>query len=100
MGGQRTRLVGAIRAYTEGSEYAFEMRTFAPGVGVAEDPVCGSMNASIGQWLIETTGVRSYRVSQGQSLGRAGEITITSESNGTVWAGGGTTTCFHGTATI
>lgn len=41
-------MVGAIGAYPAGSEFAFEMRTFAPGVGVAEDPVCGSMNASVG----------------------------------------------------
>lgn len=47
-----TAMVGAIGAYPEGSEHAFEMRTFAPGVGVAEDPVCGSMNASVGQWLM------------------------------------------------
>ncbi|MEU9291789.1 PhzF family phenazine biosynthesis protein [Streptomyces sp. NPDC048275] len=40
-----TAMVGAIGAYPEGSEHDFEMRTFAPGVGVAEDPVCGSMNA-------------------------------------------------------
>jgi len=32
-----TAMVGAIGAYPDGSEYAFEMRTFAPGVGVAED---------------------------------------------------------------
>ena len=46
-----TAMVGAIGAYPDGSEHAFEMRTFAPGAGVAEDPVCGSMNASVGQWL-------------------------------------------------
>ncbi|WP_366915425.1 PhzF family phenazine biosynthesis protein, partial [Bifidobacterium crudilactis] len=40
------------------------MRTFAPGVGVAEDPVCGSMNASVGQWLIGTGAVPgAYKVS-------------------------------------
>ncbi|MGW4045488.1 PhzF family phenazine biosynthesis protein [Streptomyces sp. NPDC004721] len=36
-------MVGAIGAYTEGSEHNFEMRTFAPGAGVPEDPACGSM---------------------------------------------------------
>ena len=40
-------MVGAIGAYPDGSEHAFEVRTFAPGLGVAEDPVCGSMNASV-----------------------------------------------------
>jgi PhzF family phenazine biosynthesis protein len=50
-------MVGAIGAHPIGSEHAFEMRTFAPGVGVVEDPVCGSMNASNGQWLTRTGAV-------------------------------------------
>lgn len=92
-------MVGAIGAYPEGSEYAFEMRTFAPRVGVAEDPVCGSMNASVGQWLTSTGAVTGeYRVSQGSKLGRAGDITITPEASGGVWVGGATTTLFRGTA--
>ncbi|MCI1641894.1 MAG: PhzF family phenazine biosynthesis protein [Actinomyces sp.] len=94
-------MVGAIGAYPEGSEHAFEMRTFAPGVGVVEDPVCGSMNASVGQWLTRTGEVTgSYRVSQGTKLGRAGDITITPDETGTVWVGGATTTLFRGTALI
>lgn len=94
-------MVGAIGAYPEGSAYAFEMRTFAPGVGVVEDPVCGSMNASVGQWLLRTGGVDgAYRVSQGARLGRAGEISITPDEAGTVWVGGATTTLFRGTATL
>lgn len=77
------------------------MRTFAPGVGIVEDPVCGSMNASVGQWLTRTGEVPStYRVSQGTRLGRAGDITITADDDGTVWVGGGTTTCFRGAAEI
>jgi hypothetical protein len=43
----------------------FEMRTFAPGVGVAEDPVCGSMNASVGQWLTSAGAAPStYKVEE------------------------------------
>jgi PhzF family phenazine biosynthesis protein len=77
----------------------FEMRTFAPGVGVAEDPVCGSMNASVGQWLVRTQAVLgSYRVSQGRRLGRAGDVSIIADPEGTVWVGGSTNTLFHGTA--
>jgi predicted PhzF superfamily epimerase YddE/YHI9 len=41
-----------------------------------------------------------YRVSQGRRLGRAGDIVITAEHDGTVWVGGATTTLFHGTAVI
>ncbi len=65
-------MVGAIGAYPAGSDYAFELRTFAPGVGVAEDPVCGSMNAAVAQWLVRTCPCRRYRVAQGRRLGRAG----------------------------
>lgn len=92
-------MVGAIGAYPAGSRHAFEMRTFAPAVGVPEDPVCGSMNAAVGQWLARTAAVSgSYRVSQGRRLGRAGDITITPAPDGTLWVGGNTTTLFHGTA--
>jgi PhzF family phenazine biosynthesis protein len=92
-------MVGAIGAYPAGSAHAFEMRTFAPAVGVPEDPVCGSMNASVGQWLTRTAAVSgSYRVSQGRRLGRAGDVTITPEPDGTLWVGGNTNTLFDGTA--
>ncbi|MFT4216775.1 MAG: PhzF family phenazine biosynthesis protein [Micropruina sp.] len=94
-------MVGAIGAYPAGSEFAFEMRTFAPGVGVVEDPVCGSMNASVGQWLARTGEASDgYRVSQGARLGRAGDIAITADADGTVWVGGATTTLFAGTAQV
>ena len=96
-----TAMVGAIGAYPEGSPYAYEMRTFAPGVGVAEDPVCGSMNASVGQWLTTTGAVpAAYSVSQGARLGRAGEIHITADPDGTVWVGGATTSHIRGTLTL
>jgi PhzF family phenazine biosynthesis protein len=92
-------MVGAVGAYPDGSEHAFELRTFAPGVGVAEDPVCGSMNAAVAQWLLRTGAVSgSYRVSQGQRLGRAGDITVTADPDGTIWVGGKTNTLFQGTA--
>ncbi len=92
-------MVGAIGAYPAGSEHAFELRTFAPAVGVPEDPVCGSMNAAVGQWLTRTAAVSgSYRVSQGRRLGRAGDVTITADPDGTLWVGGNTNTLFHGTA--
>ncbi|MGW4980803.1 PhzF family phenazine biosynthesis protein [Streptomyces mirabilis] len=49
--------VSAIGAYPHGSRHDFEMRTFAPRCGVAEDPACGSMNAAVGQWLTTTGAV-------------------------------------------
>lgn len=92
-------MVGVIGAYSAGHEFAFEMRTFAPRVGVAEDPVCGSMNASVGQWLARTGQAGAgYLVSQGAKVGRAGRLSITVDPDGTVWVGGTTTTLFAGTA--
>lgn len=92
-----TAMVGAIGAYPDGSEHAFELRAFAPGVGVTEDPVCGSMNAAVAQWLLRTGAVSgSYRVSQGRRLDRAGDVTITADPDGTIWVGGNTNTLFHG----
>ncbi|MCL2466722.1 MAG: PhzF family phenazine biosynthesis protein [Micrococcales bacterium] len=96
-----TAMLGAIGAYPQGSEHAFEVRSFAPGVGVPEDPVCGSMNASVGQWLVRTGAVPgAYTVSQGARLGRAGSVTITPDADGTIWVGGATTTLFAGTALV
>jgi PhzF family phenazine biosynthesis protein len=96
-----TSMVGAIGAYPQGSAHAFELRTFAPRVGVAEDPVCGSMNASVGQWLLGTGAISgSYRVSQGTRVGRRGEITITPDGESTVWVSGATTTLVRGVARI
>lgn len=92
-------MVGAIGACPEGSEHAFELRTFAPGVGVPEDPVCGSMNAAVAQWFLRTGAVPGcYRVSQGGRLDRAGDVTITADPDGTIWVGGNTNTLFQGTA--
>ena len=96
-----TAMVGAIGAYPDGSEHAFELRTFAPGVGVAEDPACGSMNASVGQWLTATGAAPpTYRVSQGARVGSAGTVEITTDTDGTVWVGGATAICIRGHITI
>ncbi|WBB61871.1 PhzF family phenazine biosynthesis protein [Streptomyces sp. WMMC500] len=94
-------MVGAIGAHPEGSGHDFELRTFAPGAGVAEDPACGSMNAGIGQWLTSTGAApSSYRVSQGARLGRAASIGISADADGTVWVAGATTVCIRGTVTL
>ena len=94
-------MVGAFGAYPEGSDHAFELRAFAPGVGVAEDPVTGSISASIAQWLVRTGEVSDgYRVSQGARVERAGDITISVDADGSVWVGGATSTLFRGTAAV
>ncbi|MFI6279216.1 PhzF family phenazine biosynthesis protein [Streptomyces sp. NPDC050988] len=94
-------MVGAIGACPDGSPYRFEMRTFAPGVGVPEDPACGSMNAAVGQWLTSTGAApSSYRVSQGTRLGRAASIEITADTDGTVWVSGAAVIRIRGTITL
>ncbi|MDP9225461.1 MAG: phenazine biosynthesis protein PhzF, partial [Actinomycetota bacterium] len=54
----------------------------------------------VAQWLQRTGAVSgsSYRVSQGRRLGRAGDVTITADPDGTIWVGGNTNTLFHGAA--
>jgi predicted PhzF superfamily epimerase YddE/YHI9 len=57
------------------------------------------MNAAVAQWLLRTGAFSgSYRVSQGRRLGRAGDVTITADPDGTIWVGGNTNTLFHGAA--
>lgn len=90
--------VGAVGPYPSGSDIAFELRAFFPRDGVtAEDPVTGSLNASVGQWLLETGRAKSpYIASQGTALGRAGRVHVSQDDEGTVWVGGGTVTCITG----
>ncbi|MGW8482567.1 PhzF family phenazine biosynthesis protein [Microbacterium sp. NPDC055903] len=94
-------MVGAIGTYPEGSRFAIEMRSFAPRGKVDEDPVCGSMNASVGQWLTSTGALPpSYLSSQGARLDRAGEISVSTDDAGQVWVGGKTTVGIQGTITL
>lgn len=89
---------GVIGAYPEGSEFAFEIRAFVPADG-GEDPVTGSLNASVAQWMHRTGQVSgSYKVSQGSRRGRAGSVSIECTENGEIWVGGDVSTCFKGTA--
>ena len=90
-------MVGAIGAHPPGSPHAFELRSFAPAIGVAEDPVCGSMNASAAQWMTGA-GIADapYTVSQGARLERAGEISIATDADGGVWVGGACTVAITG----
>jgi PhzF family phenazine biosynthesis protein len=94
-------MVGALGACPDGSRHRYELRTFAPGAGVPEDPACGSMNAAVGQWLTSTGAApASYRVSQGTRLGRAASIEITADADGTVWVSGAAVVCIRGTITL
>ena len=71
-----------------GGEAQFEVRAFVPSLGVPEDPVTGSLNASLAQWLIgEGLAPERYVASQGTALGRSGRVFVEKRSD-TVWIGG------------
>jgi PhzF family phenazine biosynthesis protein len=93
--------VGVFGPHRAGSPEAFEVRAFFRSNGATiEDPVCGSFNASLAQWLL-TAGLASapYVVSQGTAIGRAGRVCV-SQHDGGIWIGGGTVTCVSGTAEL
>ncbi|MGE5048549.1 MAG: PhzF family phenazine biosynthesis protein [Deltaproteobacteria bacterium] len=90
--------VGVVGARGKGDECAFEVRAFFPGNnGITEDPVTGSLNAALAQWMIGAGHApQSYVVSQGTALGRAGRVHVQRDAKGDVWIGGATVTCVDG----
>jgi PhzF family phenazine biosynthesis protein len=91
--------VGIVGAYPAGSECAVEVRAFSPGIGIVEDPVTGSLNASIGQWLAGDRLPSSYVASQGTVLGRRGRVYVERDGD-TVWVGGDATTLISGEVSL
>lgn len=90
--------VGVIGAYGDGGPADFEVRGFLPGLAIPEDPVTGSLNAGLAQWLIGSGAAEgNYTVSQGTALGRGGRLTITSEGD-SIWVGGTSRTVVRGSA--
>jgi PhzF family phenazine biosynthesis protein len=95
-------LVGLVGAEPPGAETDVEVRAFFPKDGLpTEDPVTGSLNASIGQWLIGSGRLRSaYVASQGSALGRAGRVHVSQDSDGQVWVAGTARTLVAGTIDV
>ena len=90
--------LGVVGPHPAGSAEAFEVRAFFPKDGaLVEDPVTGSLNASLAGWLIDSGRVNApYVVVQGTALGRSGRVHISRDDDGTIWVGGGTVTCVTG----
>lgn len=91
--------IGLVGPYPAGSECDFEVRAlFSDDRGAArEDPVTGSLNASLGQWLLASgRATAPYTVSQGAALGRRGRVRISQDDGGRVWVGGATHTAILG----
>jgi PhzF family phenazine biosynthesis protein len=88
--------IGVVGPYPEGSECAVEVRAFCPEMGIGEDPVTGSLNAGLAQWLAGDRLPSSYVASQGTALGRRGRVHIRRDGD-TVWVGGDARTSILGT---
>ncbi|WP_246355282.1 PhzF family phenazine biosynthesis protein [Nocardioides ungokensis] len=86
--------VGVVGEYAHG-DLAVEVRAFCPGYGMPEDPVTGSLNAGIGQWLGGGRLPAAYVASQGTVLQRAGRVHVSVE-DGEVWVGGDALTTVTG----
>ncbi|MBS0426992.1 MAG: PhzF family phenazine biosynthesis protein [Proteobacteria bacterium] len=78
-----------------------EVRAFAAPVGVDEDPVTGSLNAGLAQWLIADGHLPArYVAGQGQCLDRDGRVFIERDAADQVWVGGHSVSCVEGRVTL
>ena len=90
--------VGVAGPCPPGSAEQFEVRAFFPKDGTTvEDPVTGSLNASLAQWLLDSgRATAPYVARQGTALGRRGRVHLSVDADGGIWVGGGTVTCVSG----
>ena len=93
--------LGLVGAHPAGSECAFELRAlYTEPAGLVEDPVTGSLNASVAQWLIGAgLAPPHYVAAQGTLLQRAGRVHI-EQVDGTVWVGGDVTLVIEGQVSL
>ncbi|MCZ4329184.1 PhzF family phenazine biosynthesis protein [Castellaniella denitrificans] len=100
LGDLKVGVVAPWDPVVDGPQAQFEVRAFVPGLGIPEDPVTGSLNAGVAQWLIGAgLAPESYVASQGTALGRAGRVHI-GKSGADIWVGGEVVTCIEGTVTL
>jgi PhzF family phenazine biosynthesis protein len=93
--------VGVVGAHPAGAECAFEMRAFASVSGIDEDPVTGSFNAGVAEWLIGSgRAPERYLAAQGTKLGRAGRVHVERATAGDTWIGGHSVSCIEGTVRL
>ncbi|MDF0530696.1 PhzF family phenazine biosynthesis protein [Tsukamurella sp. 8F] len=94
--------VGVVGRHPDGAEPTggpadVEVRAFCPGAGVNEDPVTGSLNAGLAQWLLGAGVLQEpYTAAQGTAIGRSGRVHVTRDGDGTVWVAGATVTRIAG----
>lgn len=95
--------LGVVGPYPAGSECAYEVRAFfsTDRGDITEDPVTGSLNASLAQWLIGSGRVVApYTASQGSAIGRRGRPHISQDGGGSIWVAGDTRTIVEGRVAI
>jgi PhzF family phenazine biosynthesis protein len=91
--------IGVVGMYPEGSECAYEVRAIFTNDRreLMEDPVTGSLNASLAQWLVGAgRATPPYVARQGTAMGRAGRAHISQDEEGAIWVGGATRTVVSG----
>ena len=86
--------VGVVGPHADGGDADVEVRAFCPE-GIGEDPVTGSLNASIGQWLAGDRLPTSYVAAQGTAMGRRGRVHVDVDGD-TLWVGGDALTTVTG----
>lgn len=99
MGGHEVGVVG-LYANPAAGEPNYEVRAFAPGQGVPEDPITGSLNAGLAMWLRAAHGAAaSYIAAQGTVLDRVGRVFVDDDGE-RIWIGGHTATVIAGTVDL
>jgi PhzF family phenazine biosynthesis protein len=83
-----------------GADTQYEVRAFAAPIGIEEDPVTGSLNASLAQWLTgEGLAPLRYVAAQGTAMGRAGRVHVARQADA-LWVGGDVAACIEGRITL
>jgi PhzF family phenazine biosynthesis protein len=90
--------IGVVGPHPNGAPEAIEVRAFFPkGGSTVEDPVTGSLNASVAQWLLGSGRLEApYLAHQGTAIDRAGRIHVSQDDEGAIWIGGATETVIAG----
>jgi PhzF family phenazine biosynthesis protein len=101
LGSEFEMKVGVVGPHAAGGDSQFEVRAFFPGPsGLMEDPVTGSLNAALAQWLIASgRAPPRYVAAQGTAMGRAGRVFVEHDGQD-VWIGGHVAPCIEGTIAL
>lgn len=92
--------LGVVGPWPKGGDAQFEVRAFVGPLGITEDPVTGSLNAGLAQWLMGAgLAPAAYVASQGTCLQRRGRVHLQQQGD-TIWVGGDVATCIEGTVSL